>query len=86
MAQVTESVKLQSQTSSLMRAMDAFNEAVMLVDMGTDQWTLMFANNAWLQFMGAFSVKLPGMSLALVASKAVKHVSSTAFGRHVPQD
>lgn len=51
--QVTESVELQSQTNSLMRAMDAFNEAMMLVDMKEGRWTVMFTNDAWLRFMGA---------------------------------
>lgn len=53
LVQVTESVELQSQTNSLMRAMDAFNEAVMLVDMKEGRWTVMFTNDAWLRFMGA---------------------------------
>ena len=51
--QVSESVKLQSQTNSLMRAMDAFREAIMLVDMEEGRWTVMFTNDAWLSFMGA---------------------------------
>lgn len=54
-AQVSESVKLQSQTSSLMRAMDAFNEAIMLVDMDPQRWTIMFTNDAWLHTMSAQS-------------------------------
>ena len=49
--QVSESAKLQSQTSSLMRAMDAFNEAIMLVDMEPEHWTIMFTNDAWLRLM-----------------------------------
>lgn len=48
---VTESIKLQSQTSSLMRAMDAFSEAIMLVDMAEERWTIMFANDAWFLLM-----------------------------------
>lgn len=51
--QVSESAKLQSQTSSLMRAMDAFNEAIMLVDMDLARWTIMFTNDAWLRIMSA---------------------------------
>lgn len=51
--QVSESAKLQSQTSSLMRAMDAFNEAIMLVDMDLARWTIMFTNDAWLRVMSA---------------------------------
>lgn len=51
--QVSESMKLQSQTSSLMRAMDAFNEAIMLVDMDLSRWTIMFTNDAWLRIMSA---------------------------------
>lgn len=52
---MSESVKLQSQTSSLMRAMDAFNEAIMLVDMDPQRWTIMFTNDAWLRTMSAQS-------------------------------
>ena len=44
---------LNQQTSSLMRAIDAFNEAIMLVDTGASSWTIMFINDAWLRMMGA---------------------------------
>lgn len=36
-----------------MRAMDAFNEAIMLVDMELAAWTIMFTNDAWLRVMSA---------------------------------
>ena len=36
-----------------MRAMDAFNEAIMLVDMDLERWTIMFTNDAWLRIMSA---------------------------------
>ena len=44
---------LNQQTTSLMRAIDAFNEAIMLVDTGEASWTIMFINDAWLRMMGA---------------------------------
>jgi hypothetical protein len=51
--QMNESMMLNQQTSSLMRAIDAFNEAIMLVDTGASSWTIMFINDAWLRMMGA---------------------------------
>jgi PAS domain-containing protein len=60
---VSESVKLQSQTSSLMRAMDAFNEAIMLVDMELETWTIMFTNDAWLRFMNLTRDRAVGSDL-----------------------
>mmetsp|Transcript_3321 Transcript_3321/g.9610 ORF Transcript_3321/g.9610 Transcript_3321/m.9610 type:complete len:877 (-) Transcript_3321:642-3272(-) len=60
---VSESVKLQSQTNSLMRAMDAFNEAIMLVDMEEGRWTVMFTNDAWLRFMNSTREQAVGADL-----------------------
>jgi PAS domain-containing protein len=60
---VSESAKLQSQTSSLMRAMDAFNEAIMLVDMDLARWTIMFTNDAWLRIMNLQRDKAVGADL-----------------------
>ncbi len=51
--QVNESLMLNQQTSSLMRAIDAFNEAIMLVDTSEASWTIMFINDAWLRMMSA---------------------------------
>lgn len=53
MAQVNENMMLSRQTSSLMRAMDAFNESIMLVDTDSDEWNIMFINDAWIRMLGA---------------------------------
>lgn len=60
---VTESIKLQNQTSSLMRAIDTFNEAIMLVDMAEGHWTLMFVNDAWLRLMDMSREEATGSDL-----------------------
>lgn len=72
---MSESVKLQSQTNSLMRAMDAFNEAIMLVDMEEGRWTVMFTNDAWLRFMSAPPNLLPpGSALYLGLNTGTVHM------------
>lgn len=52
--QVNENIMLSRQTSSLMRAMDAFNESIMLVDTDAETWTIMFINDAWIRMLGAW--------------------------------
>ena len=54
---MNESMMLNQQTTSLMRAIDAFNEAIMLVDTGEASWNVMFINDAWLRMMGALAVR-----------------------------
>ena len=56
---MSESLAFSRQTSSLMRAMDAFNEAIMLVDTLPGKWTIMFINDAWIRLMGAQPATLP---------------------------
>lgn len=50
---MSENLMLSQQTSNLMRAMDDFNESIMLVDTDSDMWTIMFINDAWIRMLGA---------------------------------
>lgn len=49
-----ESARIRSQTNGLLRAMDHFNEGIMLVNMGTATWDIVFVNEAWTQLTGSF--------------------------------
>ena len=50
--QVDEKLALTQQTSNLLRAMDAFDECIMLVDMYCEKWSIMFVNDAWIRMLG----------------------------------
>ena len=58
---------LNQQTSSLMRAIDAFNEAIMLVDTGETSWNIMFINDAWLRMMGAPTAHVTDLAAATLS-------------------
>lgn len=53
--QLVESARIRSQTNGLLRAMDHFNEGIMLVNMGTPTWDIVFVNEAWTQLTGRLS-------------------------------
>ncbi len=83
--QMNESMMLNQQTTSLMRAIDAFNEAIMLVDTGEASWTVMFINDAWLRMMGAPAVQF--LTRAISPCRAsIPFVSSAATTVFMVQD
>eukprot|EP00884_Botryococcus_braunii_P002377 jgi/Botrbrau1/1213/Bobra.0163s0021.1 len=49
---LVESARIRSQTNGLLRAMDHFNEGIMLVNMGVPEWEIVFVNEAWTQLTG----------------------------------
>lgn len=55
--QLVESARIRSQTTGLLRAMDHFNEGIMLVNMGLPNWDIVFVNEAWTQLTGMSGLK-----------------------------
>ena len=48
------------QTSSLLRALDCFAQGIMLVDTSTNDWSIIFVNDAWVTVTGHTTGEGPG--------------------------
>ncbi len=46
-AQKEETDRLRSQTTGLIGAMDCFSEGIMLVNTDSENWSILFVNDAW---------------------------------------
>ena len=51
--QETEALRVQNEKSHLLRAMDCFTEGVMLLNVTTDDFKIIFLNDAWARITGA---------------------------------
>ena len=50
--QKEETDRLRSQTSGLIGAMDCFSEGIMLVNTDSENWNILFVNDAWSRVTG----------------------------------
>ena len=48
-----EAARVQTEKSNLLRAMDCFTEGVMLLNVTTNDFRIMFLNDAWARITGA---------------------------------
>ena len=52
--QKEETDRLRSQTTGLIGAMDCFSEGIMLVNTDSENWNILFVNDAWSRVTGKF--------------------------------
>ena len=50
--QKEETDRLRSQTTGLIGAMDCFSEGIMLVNTDSENWNILFVNDAWSRVTG----------------------------------
>ena len=55
--QKEETDRLRNQTTGLIGAMDCFSEGIMLVNTDSENWNILFVNDAWSRVTGEPSLK-----------------------------
>ena len=65
--QELEAARVQTEKSNLLRAMDCFTEGVMLLNVVTDDFRIMFMNNSWTRITGQLARSVAALAMPRAA-------------------